>query len=151
MSTRWYPLYRRGNPQLRVYLPNFWMKIVKPSEYLKVPPNMVHFHCSMEMTKMDIKNYLEKIYGIKPTSIKARIAMGAVKEQENGKMYKEDDVKIAYITLPPNETFKYPDLCTQQKKADDLITEKKAMTAKALVETQKTEFTTPHGMPWFAR
>ena len=24
-----YPLYRRGNPQLRVYLPNFWMKLAR--------------------------------------------------------------------------------------------------------------------------
>ena len=29
MSSRWYPIYQRGNPQLRVFLPNFWMKMVK--------------------------------------------------------------------------------------------------------------------------
>jgi hypothetical protein len=31
MSTRWYPIYQRGNPQLRVFLPNFWMKMVEPN------------------------------------------------------------------------------------------------------------------------
>ena len=31
MSTRWYPIYQKGNPQLRVFLPNFWMKMVKPN------------------------------------------------------------------------------------------------------------------------
>ena len=30
MSSRWYPIYQKGNPQLRVFLPNFWMKMVKP-------------------------------------------------------------------------------------------------------------------------
>lgn len=47
MSTRWYPLYQRGNPQLRVFLPNFWMKLVK-SEH-KQPENIVTFEVSMGM------------------------------------------------------------------------------------------------------
>lgn len=50
MSTRWYPLYRRGNPQLRVFLPNFWMKIVKPEH--KQPENIVTFHVSLEMVSL---------------------------------------------------------------------------------------------------
>ena len=44
MSTRWYPIYQRGNPQLRVFLPNFWMKLVKPSTVFgntTVPDNKV--------------------------------------------------------------------------------------------------------------
>ena len=44
MSTRWYPIYQRGNPQLRVFLPNFWMKLVKPSAVFgnaTVPENKV--------------------------------------------------------------------------------------------------------------
>lgn len=28
MSNRYYPMYIKGNPQLRVYLPNFFMKMV---------------------------------------------------------------------------------------------------------------------------
>ncbi len=35
-----YPLYRKGNPQLRVYLPNLWMKLVNP-EHAARPPNKV--------------------------------------------------------------------------------------------------------------
>lgn len=49
MSTRWYPLYQKGNPQLRVFLPNFWMKIVKTEH--KQPDNVVTFETSMEMVR----------------------------------------------------------------------------------------------------
>ena len=44
MSSRWYPIYQRGNPQLRVFLPNFWMKLVKPTAVFgkaTVPDNKV--------------------------------------------------------------------------------------------------------------
>lgn len=54
MSTRWYPLWQRGNPQLRVFLPNFWMKIVKPEH--KQPGNIVTFNVSMEMVKIPCLN-----------------------------------------------------------------------------------------------
>lgn len=50
MSTRWYPIYQRGNPQLRVFLPNFWMKIIKPKN--AQPPNTVVFETSMEMVNL---------------------------------------------------------------------------------------------------
>ena len=61
-----YPLYRRGNPQLRIYLPNFWMKLLNPEKsYVRAPPNCVTFEVSPAMTKLDVKNYLEKIYKVK--------------------------------------------------------------------------------------
>jgi hypothetical protein len=40
MSTRWYPIYQRGNPQLRIFLPNFWMKLVQ-LEKISAPSNKV--------------------------------------------------------------------------------------------------------------
>ncbi len=36
-----YPVYWKGNPQLRVYTPLFWMKLVKPNRDL--PPEFVSF------------------------------------------------------------------------------------------------------------
>lgn len=42
MSSRLYPRYVYGNPQLRIFLPDFWMILVKP----KMPnsaPNKVTF------------------------------------------------------------------------------------------------------------
>ena len=82
MSSRWYPIYQKGNPQLRVFLPNFWMKMVKPdyNQYgASTPSNKVtvifkctklslklqaQFIVSSQMTKHDVKNYLEKIYQV---------------------------------------------------------------------------------------
>ncbi|XP_023018081.2 mitochondrial ribosomal protein L23 [Leptinotarsa decemlineata] len=109
MSTRWYPIYQKGGPQLRVFLPNFWMKLVRPT--VEIPSNIVQFSCSMEMTKYDIKNYLEKIYNIKCIHVRTRIHMPKTR-RDPGKGYviKDDDIKFAYITLPKGETFKFPDL-----------------------------------------
>uniref|UniRef100_V5I5T5 Large ribosomal subunit protein uL23m n=1 Tax=Ixodes ricinus TaxID=34613 RepID=V5I5T5_IXORI len=62
MSSRLYPQYVKGNPQLRIFLPNFWMKLVKHGK--PQPPNTVKFVVPLQMTKYDVKNYLEKIYKV---------------------------------------------------------------------------------------
>ena len=64
MSTRIYPIYQRGNPQLRIFLPNFWMKLTKMTNTPRTAPNVAHFEVSPQMTKVDVKNYLEQIYKI---------------------------------------------------------------------------------------
>lgn len=123
MSTRFYRLYQRGGPQRRVFLPNFWLKLVKPTHEL--PPNIVQFACSMEMTKHDVKNYLEKIYNINVVKVNTRIAAGKTR-QDPVKAYvvKDDDVKYAYITLAREEKFVFPDLyaskdATEHKEQED--------------------------------
>lgn len=56
--------------------------------------------CSHQMTKYDIKNYLEKIYDIKTINIRTRIAMGKTfRDPARGYIKKEDDIKYAYVTL----------------------------------------------------
>lgn len=50
MSTRWYPIWQRGNPQLRVFLPNFWLKLIRPER--RHPENFVTFNVSMEMVNI---------------------------------------------------------------------------------------------------
>ncbi|XP_067001531.2 large ribosomal subunit protein uL23m [Anabrus simplex] len=118
MSTRWYPAYQRGNPQLRVFLPNFWMKLVRCP--VSQPPNIVHFIVSNEMTRMDVKNYLEKIYNIPVVHVSTRIVMGTTR-RDPGKGYvvKDDDYKVAYVTLPRDVEFKFPDLFPENKKVED--------------------------------
>ncbi|XP_050316155.1 39S ribosomal protein L23, mitochondrial [Anthonomus grandis grandis] len=109
MSTRWYPIYQKGGPQLRVFLPNFWMKLVRPTE--RQPPNIVQFSCSMEMTRYDIRNYLEKIYNVKTVDIRTRIALGKTRrDHKKGNIIKDDDIKYAYVTLPKGEEFTFPDV-----------------------------------------
>ncbi|CAH1125949.1 unnamed protein product [Ceutorhynchus assimilis] len=115
MSTRWYPIYQKTGPQLRVFLPNFWMKLIRTTE--KQPKNIVQFSCSMQMTQFDIKNYLEKIYNVKTVDIRTRIALGKTrKDPGNGYVIKEDDAKYAYVTLPKGEEFQFPDLYPDENK-----------------------------------
>lgn len=98
MSTRWYPLYQRGNPQLRVFLPNFWLKIVRP-EYNQAK-NVVRFKCSMEMTKYDVENYLKLIYKVPVIDVRTRIEMGKTFLDPYRKYVKKhDDYKLAYVIL----------------------------------------------------
>lgn len=74
------------------------MKLVRPRGTQL--PNIVHFECSMEMTKHDIKNYLNKIYNIPVVEVRTKIFLGKFR-RDLGKGYivKEDDVKNAIITL----------------------------------------------------
>lgn len=72
-----YPLYQRGNPQLRIFLPNFWMKLLKPKQ--SQPRNMVQFMVSVEMTDHDVKNYLEKIYKVPVVDVRTQIFAGMLK------------------------------------------------------------------------
>lgn len=98
MSTRVYPIFQKGNPQLRIFLPNFWMKLIRPPH--NQPENVVTFACSMEMTKLDVQNYLEKIYKVPVVDVRTRIDMGKTyKEPGRGYVIKKDDTKIAYVTL----------------------------------------------------
>ncbi|XP_066593982.1 large ribosomal subunit protein uL23m [Prorops nasuta] len=146
MSTRWYPIYNRGNPQLRVFLPNFWLKLVKPE--FKQPNNVVTFHCCMQMTKYDIKNYLEKIYKIPVVTVRTRIAMGKTYRHSIVKyVVKDDDTKIAYVVLPKDVSFEFPNLFPENKE-DDL--EKEAeKTSKEQNKLLESKVRNPGLMPWF--
>ncbi|VVC96966.1 probable 39S ribosomal protein L23, mitochondrial [Leptidea sinapis] len=130
MSTRWYPIYQRGNPQLRVFLPNFWMKLVRPLP--QQASNIVHFQCSMEMTKHDIKNYLDKIYNVPIIDIRTKITTGRFrKDAGKGYIVKDDDIKYAMVVLPKTMTFEFPNIF--EKKKGDLEDD-----TKSLEETKKS-------------
>ncbi|XP_022905460.1 large ribosomal subunit protein uL23m isoform X2 [Onthophagus taurus] len=131
MSTRWYPIYQKGGPQLRVFLPNFWLKLIKPVH--DQPPNVVQFSCSMEMTRHDIKNYLEKIYDVKVSDVRTRIMLGQTKKQQGrGNIIKEDDVKLAYITMPKGTVFEFPNIFPEEEEK-----KKKSDAEKSLEDTKK--------------
>ncbi|XP_022170906.1 39S ribosomal protein L23, mitochondrial [Myzus persicae] len=116
MSTRWYPLYQRGNPQLRIFLPNFWMKLVRPEE--KQPKNVVQFMVPTGMTNYDIENYLEKIYKIKVIKVESSIENGKMKRailNKYGPIVKEDDFRRAFVTMPRDQEFEFPEVCTSEE------------------------------------
>jgi len=123
MSTRWYPLYQKGNPQLRIFLPNFWMKLVKPNALqhkASVPKNKIQFIVSNEMTKHDVKNYLEKIYKVPVADVKTINKMGKTYENRYARhLLKEEDYKVAFVTLPPGSEFEWPDLKISENQDKD--------------------------------
>lgn len=118
MSSRFYPIYQVGNPQLRVYLPNFWMKLVQPKE--KQPPNVVQFKVPLQMTDYDIRNYLEKIYQVKVMHVKSEMEDGKTRPAfKNGYIVKDEDFRRVYVTLPRDETFNFPELYPEEVKTKD--------------------------------
>lgn len=90
-------------------MPNFWMKLVKHEKPL--PPNEVKFIIPVQMTRYDVKNYLEKIYKVPVADVRTAIVQGKIRKAE-GKSYlvKEDDFRVAFVTLPKGEAFTFPDL-----------------------------------------
>lgn len=74
------------------------MKLVRPTP--KQQPNIVHFQCSMEMTKHDIENYLTKIYNVPVVDVRTKIALGKFrKDPGKGYIVKDDDIKYAMVTM----------------------------------------------------
>jgi len=154
---------------LRVFLPNFWMKLIQPIN--KQPDNIVQFHCSMEMTKFDIKNYLQKVYNVNVLDVKTYIATGKTKREKlHNSIIKEDDRKIAYVVLvssriffnfsqailklnnwfvffqPEDQSFVFPSLFKETK--DDLEEKNMDETKKSLQEF--VESNKAPGLPaWF--
>ncbi|XP_057340655.1 39S ribosomal protein L23, mitochondrial [Microplitis mediator] len=126
MSSRWYPMFQKGNPQLRVFLPNFWMKLVRPQ--CPQADNQVEFHVSMGMTKYDVKNYLEKIYNVKVLDVRTRIKMGRFKKSlDRGYIIKDDDIKVAYAILPKDQKFVFPDIFNVEEKKKNEASEKRTV------------------------
>jgi len=133
-----YPLYRRGNPQLRVFLPNFWMKLVQ-LEHSSRPANKVDFIVSQGMTQKDVKNYLERIYKVEVAHVKTINCSGRTHYHKKLQdIIKDDDFKLAFVTLARGQTFEYPDvvkldqLDVKAKKAEDDVEETKKAFRKNL-------------------
>ncbi|CAB3366759.1 Hypothetical predicted protein [Cloeon dipterum] len=149
MSTRWYPLYQMGNPQLRIFLPNFFMKLVKPK--YSEPPNRVTFEVSMGMSRTDVKNYLEKIYKIPVVSVQTRVTPGELKTTA-GYVTKEDDYKTAFVVLDKSVNFSFPDLFAAGLKEKEYEKEMKSLEAtKREYRKQQERNTNRPGLPgWFS-
>ncbi|XP_015193709.1 large ribosomal subunit protein uL23m isoform X2 [Lepisosteus oculatus] len=93
-----YPLYQIGNPQLRIFRTNFFMTLVRPGK--EQPPDTVQFRIPMEMTKCDVKNYLEKIYSVPVGAVRTRIQYCTNKKRNHlNQRVKRPDYKVAYVQL----------------------------------------------------
>ncbi|XP_014681391.1 PREDICTED: 39S ribosomal protein L23, mitochondrial-like [Priapulus caudatus] len=117
MSTKLYPLYQLGNPRTRVFLPDFWMKLV--ASVRDQPKHIVTFHVHPRMSKLDAKNYLEKIYGVKVANIHKRIIAGEYKKHPfyGHVTERKDETKVFFIHLADEQTFEFPDIFPEDKKS----------------------------------
>eukprot|EP00794_Sanderia_malayensis_P001299 gene1299-1436_t len=121
--------YVNKNPRLqaRIFLSNWFVKIVRPGKEL--PKDQVQMHVSMDMNRIDIKNYLENIYNIKVNRVNTRIQLGkkemVMKLDGSIAKKKYPDYKIAYVTLAEG-TFEYPELFPESDKSkqiEEVVTE----------------------------
>lgn len=144
MSTRFYPRFVKGNPQLRIFLPDWKLVMIKPKD--KLPENIVSFRTDPRMTDWDIKNYLEKIYKVPVAYINSKIHAGDLK-RKIGTLTKDEDYKIVNVTLPLGTTFKWPDLYPDkkiQKEKEDLAAMK-----EELDKVKKQDTDSVKGPSWF--
>ncbi|CAK8683383.1 unnamed protein product [Clavelina lepadiformis] len=63
-----FPLHYEGAPQRRLFIPEWYITLAKPKE--KMPKNYVRFHVPADMTKYDMKEYLDKIYNTKVLNVR---------------------------------------------------------------------------------
>jgi large subunit ribosomal protein L23 len=148
MSSRLYPRYVFGNPQLRIFLPDFWMILVKPKKIgdSGPQPNKVTFRvhprsvfrsqspssdvivCSM--TEHDVRNYLEKIYKLPVAHITSVLEAGEM-PMGHGRNYlvKKYDYRLCHVYLPIGTAFKHPgeDLFTPLGKSESMGDLKRTM------------------------
>ncbi|XP_062318686.1 large ribosomal subunit protein uL23m [Osmerus eperlanus] len=104
-----YPLYQAGNPQLKMFRPPFALTLVRPGK--EQPPDIVQFRIPMEMTKCDVRNYLENIYSVPVAAVRTRIQYCTNKKRNHlNQKVKRPDYKVAYIQLGQQQTFSFPDV-----------------------------------------
>jgi len=153
MSSRWYPRYVLGNPQLRIFLPDFWMILQKPKD--PIPHNQIQFKVPVFMTKWDVSNYLQKIYNIPVVNVRTHVRCGDIKRAK-GKLYliKEDDYKTAIVDLPKDMAFEFPDLFPKDKVNElskDLTEAQKEVEFGTLREKRKVYRNMRDNVPdWFS-
>uniref|UniRef100_A0A8B9SGZ6 Large ribosomal subunit protein uL23m n=1 Tax=Anas platyrhynchos TaxID=8839 RepID=A0A8B9SGZ6_ANAPL len=104
----------------------------------------------MEMTKVDIKNYLEKIYNVPVAAVRTRIQYGANnKRNHKNQRVKTPDYKVAYVQL--DKPFSFP-TCFQRKNKTEEAQSFDDFRKKYLEKEQKIQKGDPRrgGVPdWF--
>ncbi|XP_077177625.1 large ribosomal subunit protein uL23m [Paroedura picta] len=104
-----YPIYQYGNPQIRVFRTNYFLTLVRPGAIQ--PEDTIQFRIPMEMTRVELKDYLETIYKVPVAAIRIRIQFGSQKQRDyKNTRIKKPDYKVAYVQLGAGQTFQFPDL-----------------------------------------
>ena len=132
------PLWNPGNPRHRIFMPLYWLKIVKP-EY-NIPKDMVKFECHWQMTKNDVKQYLEKLYQVPVLDVRIEIQKGSYMEHPKKPMLLSppmEDRKFAFVQLKEAE-FSFPDIFEEKNPTKEEKNEIKAIQSLKNKEKNKT-------------
>ncbi|MCP9263039.1 UDP-glucose:glycoprotein glucosyltransferase [Dirofilaria immitis] len=128
MSSRIYRLWQPGNPKTRVFLPNFWMKVVDPFP-TRLPKHVVKFEVDKRMTRYDVREYLEKIYNLPVREVRTLVKAGYITydfpldKEKRRALWKENDKKYAYVFMKKGFEFHVPNLfekCEEQEMWDKM-------------------------------
>ncbi len=104
-----------GNPQNRLFLPLYWLKIVEPRKTL--PKDFVKFECHWQMSSSDVHQYLEKLYKVPVLDVRIEIEKGKyIKHPKKPGCLSPPmpEQKFAYVQLREGE-FTYPKLFEANK------------------------------------
>jgi len=155
MSARIPRLWQPGNPQVRVFLPDFWIRPIETSTagWRQLPKNVARFECDLRMSKFDIRQYLEKIYKLPVRDVRTRIAMGDITwdlpldRRHRRALWKEEDRKIAYVVFKKGFVAEFPDIFTDVEDAGtDLEKTKENMEKDANRHNEKFVNRDRHGV-----
>ncbi|XP_048952284.1 large ribosomal subunit protein uL23m isoform X7 [Canis lupus baileyi] len=73
----------------------------------------------MEMTRVDLRNYLERIYNVPVAAVRTRVQHGSNRKRDYRNVrVKKPDYKVAYVQLAHGQTFTFPDLFPEKKSPD---------------------------------
>ncbi|KAI0985531.1 hypothetical protein GJ496_006126 [Pomphorhynchus laevis] len=145
-----YPIWQPGNPIHRLFFPHFWMRIMRP-ENIELPKDFVQFECHIEMTKHDIKQYLEKIYKVKVLDTRTYILNGKPDEQLLSlTKYCQPDMerKIALVQLLDDE-FEFPLDLLKTHLSKSLDAADKRQKNVLIEEMNKSRLRPPNTGSWF--
>ncbi len=87
-----------------------------------MPDNFIKFECHWQMTSSDVKQYLQKLYGVEALDVRINIRKGEYVEHPKRKGILApplDDRKYAYVQLK-NEKFKFPDIFAETRPSKEM-------------------------------
>ncbi|XP_012507412.1 PREDICTED: 39S ribosomal protein L23, mitochondrial [Propithecus coquereli] len=146
-----YPLYQLGGPQLRVFRTNFFIQLVRPGT--AQPEDTVQFRIPLQMTRVDLKNYLESIYNVPVAAVRTRVQHGCNRKRDHRNVrIKKPDYKVAYVQLAHGQTFTFPDLFPEKEQSPEAGSIDEAQ-SKFMADEQQRQSSDPRrgGVPdWFS-
>jgi ribosomal protein L23 len=64
----------------KIYFPNFTLKLVRSN----LPPNQAVLHCPPQLTKLDIKDFCTKVYGLSVSDVRTMNYLAGPKKRARG-------------------------------------------------------------------